>query len=854
LVRPITTITVTPNLPKELERLLDLAYNLRWSWDHETRQVFVRLDYDTWIASDRNPVKMLGMMKQDRLQAAVDDPAFMGQLERTWQNYQDYMNDQNTWYRTRYGAAEKPYIAYFSMEFGLTGCFKNYSGGLGVLSGDHLKSASDLGLPLVGMGLLYQEGYFQQYLNADGYQQEAYPINDYSTLPIQPVKKADGTRLVITVPIAQYTLHAWVWKVQVGRVVLYLLDANHPDNPPELRDLTDRLYGGDRRIRIRQEILLGIGGIRVLRELDICPEVVHMNEGHSALLALERTRMMMEGNPGLTFEEAKDILTTGSVYTIHTPVPAGLERFGFDLIDEHLRWMWEALGLTRDQFMDLGRESMGGFDLFSLPVMALKFASGSNGVSQLHGQVSQNMWQWMFPDLPQAEVPVGHVTNGVHVQTWVSEEMGVLFDRYLLPTWRTDPSDPDVWKDVHRIPDAELWRAHERRRERLVSFARQRLHEQFIVRGLSQSQVAEAEQFLNPDALTIGFARRFATYKRATLIFRDIQRLIKIVNNADFPVQFIFAGKAHPHDQPGKELIREIVQLASHPELRHSVVFLDNYDMNVARYMVQGVDVWLNTPRRPKEASGTSGMKVIYNGGLNASILDGWWAEGYAPGIGWAIGNGEEYPPDQEDLQDEIESRAFYNILETDIIPTFYERGRDRLPHGWIEMMKTSIERLGAFFSTHRMVREYTERYYIPSHRHFTRLTTPTLSEGQVYSAWLAKIRQQWSAIKILDVTTTAASLVVGGKLTVRAVVDLGELTPEDVVVQLYCGKVDTHGDLLDGSAQDMKPTGGAKGKYTFEGSTSFETSGERGISVRVLPKHEHLPDPFLTGYVRWAG
>lgn len=853
MVKPVTRISVMPNLPEELNRLRDLAYNLRWSWDHATVALFRRLDNNLWLETNYNPVWMLGRISQERLQEAKDDPSFLASLDRVWNDFTAYMTNTKTWYRSNYGNFEIPFIAYFSMEFGLTACFRNYSGGLGVLSGDHLKSASDLDLPLVGVGLLYQEGYFEQYLNAAGYQQESYPINDYPNLPVQPVLNDKGERVVIEVPLAAATLKALAWKVQVGRVILYLLDANHPDNPPDLRDITDRLYGGDRRTRIQQEILLGIGGIRLLRQLGIDPKVVHMNEGHSAFLALERTRMLMEKNPNLTFEEARNIIATSVVYTIHTPVPAGLERFGYDLIDEYFPWMWQALGLTRSQFHDLGREKMGGYDLFSLPVMALKFATRSNGVSQLHGEVSREMWRWMFPHVPENEVPVDAVTNGIHIQTWLSQDFANLYDRYLSPIWREDPSDAAVWQDVKRIPDSELWRTHERRRERLVSFARQTLKKQLKARGASHSEIVAAEEILNSEALTICFARRFATYKRATLIFYDLERLKKIINNPDRPVQFIFAGKAHPHDLPGKELIQRIVQVASMPEFRNSIVFLENYDMKVASYMLQGADVWLNTPRRPKEASGTSGMKVIYNGGLNASILDGWWAEAYEPGVGWAIGAGEVYPPEQAELQDEIEAKALYNLLENDLIDTFYDRGRDGLPRQWIAMMKESISKLAAFFSTQRMVREYALGYYIPAYHRYQELTEPNIKQGLQYAGWMEKIKAKWSKVNIVSVKTTGEDMVVGAELGVEAIVDLGDLRPEDVSVQLYSGPLTSRGEITSGKAYDMSVTSNSKGTYIFKGSVTYKSSGERGISVRVLPKHSDLANPFMTGLITWA-
>lgn len=853
MINPVTTIEVTPNIPEELGKLLDLAYNMRWSWDHETTELFRRMDEPLWVKTNYNPVMLLGSISQDRLNELVQDKAFMNHFHRSCENQDAYM-EAETWYQQHYGSFDKPFIAYFSMEFGLTTCFQNYSGGLGVLAGDHMKSASDLGLPLVGVGLLYQEGYFQQYLNQDGYQQESYPINDFSNLPIKSLYDKDGNRLVITVPIANQTLHAYAWVLDVGRVQLYLLDSNHPANSPELRDLTDRLYGGDRRTRIRQEILLGIGGIRLLEALDLRPTIIHMNEGHSAFSALERIRVFMKEHPQISFDEANNILATSSVYTIHTPVSAGLERFGYDLIDEHMPWLWKELGLTREQFHNLGREPMGDYDLFSLPVMALKMSTACNGVSRLHGDVSQMMWQWMFPNVPEKEVPITYVTNGIHVQSWVSQDMAGLFDRYLDPTWRLNANQPEVWKEVDRIPDTELWRTHERRRARLVVFTRNRLRKQLIKRGASQSEIEESEEVLNSEALTIGFARRFATYKRATLLFRDPVRLAKIINNPDRPVQFIFSGKAHPHDQPGKTFIREIVKFANEPEFRHAVVFLENYDMTIARYMVQGVDIWLNNPRRPREASGTSGMKVIYNGGLNLSVLDGWWDEAYSPEVGWSIGAGEQYSADDLELQDYIESQALYNLLENDVVPTFYERTRDGIPHNWMSKIKASMRELSAFFSTDRMVAEYTSRFYIPLKSRFDILTKDNFKEGKEYADWLINAQKYWSAVKVKDVKVSQENVSVGNQVTVEAWIDLGKLSPKDVDVQLYVGILDTNATMIDGETISMEAKGNTKDTvYLFAGNVAFESSGRRGVSVRVIPKHAHLSNPILTNLITWA-
>ncbi|MBI5669499.1 MAG: alpha-glucan family phosphorylase [Chloroflexi bacterium] len=857
MIKPVARINVVPNLPGPLRRLQELAMNLRWAWDHETIALFRRLDRDLWEETNHNPVWLLGRVSQERLEAVCNDPAYMAHYRAVCDAFDTYMNKrENTWYETHYGHLPKPIIAYFSMEFGITECLQNYSGGLGVLSGDHLKSASDLGLPLVGVGILYQEGYFQQYLNADGYQQELYPINDYANLPVTLQMKADGTPIKISVPLPGRELFAQIWKVQVGRVPLFLLDTNIPDNPREEdRNLTDRLYGGDRRTRIRQEILMGIGGIRALDVLGLRPQICHINEPHSAFLALERIRQLM-GENKLTFQQAREITAAGNIFTTHTPVPAGLERFGFDLMDEHFTDYYRSLGLSRDQFLDLGRENMGTYELFSMAVLALNTAAQANGVAKLHGEVSRRMWQWLYPGVPEREVPVEAITNGVHVQTWTSREMGTLLDRYLDPSWRTEEARPEVWQGIDGVPDAELWRTHERRRERLVAFTRQRLRQQLSNRGASQSAIEDAEEVLNPDALTIGFARRFATYKRATLLFRDLERLKRILNDPDRPVQVIFAGKAHPHDTGGKELIRQIVNIARGPDFRHAIVFLENYDMNIARHLIQGVDVWLNTPQRPKEASGTSGMKVIYNGGLNCSILDGWWAEGYSPEVGWAIGRGEEYPDEEWEHQNYIESQALYNILEQDIIPLFYNRGRDGLPREWIAKMKTSMRTLAPYFNTQRMVQEYTQRMYMPNYENSLKLFEDHLENGLEYAEWREKIENAWKQVKIRSVDIPPRLVKVGTEIEVNALVDLGQLKPEDVRVQLYWGDLTTRGEIngQNGGVIDMQPVGkGEDGAYKFTSKLAYNTSGERGLSVRVLPYHPYLRSPFMPGLITWA-
>ncbi len=856
MVKPVTRINVIPNLPEPLRRLQELAFNMRWAWDHETIALFRRLDRDLWESTGHNPVWMLGLISQEKLQAASEDPAFMANLSAVCESFDAYMSDKGTWYKGHYSKLKRPTIAYFSMEFGITECLQSYSGGLGILSGDHLKSASDLDLPLVGVGLLYQEGYFQQYLNADGYQQELYPINDYSVLPVILQRKADGTPLKISVPMPGRELYAQIWRVQVGRIPLFLLDSNVPENTrQEDRILTDRLYGGDKRTRIRQEILMGIGGIRVLEALDLRPSICHMNEGHSAFLALERIRQLMNEKK-LNFYQAKEIMAASHIFTTHTPVPAGLERFGFDLIDEHFTDYYRSLGLSRDEFLNIGRENMGTYELYSMAVMALNLSAGSNGVAKLHGEVSRNMWQWLYPGVPEHEVPVDSVTNGIHVQTWVSREMATLLDRYLDPAWRSDEERADVWDKIDTIPDAELWRTHERRRERLVAFTRSRLGAQLEKRGAALSEIEASDEVLNPDALTIGFARRFATYKRATLLFRNPERLKKILNNPDFPVQIIFAGKAHPHDTGGKDLIRQIVNLAREEGFRHRIVFLENYDMNIARHLVQGVDVWLNTPQRPKEASGTSGMKVIYNGGLNCSILDGWWAEAYSNDVGWAIGNGEEYPETEWEHQNYVESEALYNLLEQDIIPLYYTRGRDGLPREWISRVKKSIKTLAPVFNTRRMVQEYATKFYFPNYKTVLAMTEDNMKEGLAYTNWRSKLNGAWKFVKVRDVKISQTQIKVGSNIEVSAMIDLGQLTPEEVRVQVYYGKLTTLGTIGEqAEALDMKASGvDGNGTCKFTAKVTYDTSGERGLSVRVMPFHPYLHTSFLPGMITWAG
>ncbi len=868
-MKPLRMFTVVPSLPPELEGLRELAFNLRWAWNHDTIELFRRLDSDLWESTYHNPVRMLGSIDQSRLEAALHDEGFMAHFRRVQADFEHYMNDPNTWFRRNFGPSDTTaLIAYFSFEFGLTECLSIFAGGLGILSGDHLKSASDLGLPLVGVGLLYQEGYFRQYLNQAGWQQEAYEDNDFDNLPLRLARDAQGNAVKVRVAFPGREVTAQVWEISVGRIKLYLLDTNIPDNSrPEDRDITDQLYGGDQEMRIKQEILLGIGGYRALQALGLNPTIYHVNEGHSAFLALEHARTLMLRHH-VTFWEAMEAASAGIIFTTHTPVPAGHDRFPPHLMERYFSDYMRSLGITRHEFMALGRVNpYDEGEPFCMTILALNMAAFSNGVSRLHGEVSRAMWQSLWPQLPQDEIPIDHVTNGVHFESWISRDMKQLYDRYLGPRWREEPADHSVWKRAEHIAAEELWRTHERRRERMVSFVRRILVEQLKRRGASKNEIARAAEVLDPEALTIGFARRFATYKRATLILRDPERLACLLNDPKRPVQIIFAGKAHPHDDPGKELIRQIVELSRREEFRQHLVFIEDYDMNIARYLLQGVDVWLNTPRRPLEASGTSGMKAAANGVLNLSVLDGWWDEAYHPDLGWAIGQGETYTDTA--YQDYVESEALYNLLEQDVIPAFYERGRDGMPRRWIEMMKASLANLCFFFNTHRMVGEYTERYYMPAVRRSRLLQENDLARAKALAHWKATLRAQWGNIRIEDVRvcegTTQAwerelpEVEVGDLLCARVWLDLGLLKPEDVRVELCVGAVDANGQLKDIEtfpmhAQRLGDTAEGSNRCLFMvDAIPCRRSGLFGYTIRILPQHPDLISPYLRGMVLWA-
>ena len=857
-MKPVRTFTVIPRLPVELERLRDLASNLRWAWNSETIELFRRLDRNAWETSGHNPTRMLCELDQQTLEAAAADESFMGNFKKVLGSFDAYMENSGSWFKKAHSDV-KPLIAYFSAEFGLTECLSIFAGGLGMLAGDHLKSASDLGIPLVGVGLLYQQGYFRQYLNSAGWQQEAYEYNDFNKLPITLLRGDDGNPLRVEIPMPGRTTLVQIWRVMVGRISLFLLDVNIPENNDADRDLTDQLYGGNLEHRLQQEILLGIGGCKALNALGIHPTVFHMNEGHSAFLALELTRRLME-QYNLDFPAARSMALPSLVFTTHTPVAAGHDYFPPDLMYRYFSDYAVKLGLPFDDFMALGRKNRNNkSEDFCMTVLALRMASYRNGVSRLHGEVSRSLWQDIWPGVPEDEIPISHITNGVHFQSWISREMDMLYERYLGPDWRELSDKKNDWKRAESIASESLWRTHEHRRERLVIFARGRLHEQLVARGASQAEIKAAKTVLDPDALTIGFARRFATYKRGALLLRDPDRLAAILNNRERPVQVIFAGKAHPHDDAGKALIRQIVSLSRDPNFRQRMVFLENYDMSVARYLVQGVDVWLNTPLRPNEASGTSGMKAIVNGVLNLSILDGWWDEAYdtyksdEPKIGWAIGNGESYA--DADYQDQVEASAIYDILERDVVPVFYERQSDGLPYGWISMMKSSIGNLCRFFNTHRMVREYTERFYLNADLRYRELAVDSGARAAALAEAVTRIRKAWTEIEvqILD-SGQPIEVQSGDTVHFQALVKTGSLSREDICVELYAGPLNANGEIGNPIILPLTPAGERDGGYIYETKVvPRSSSGRHGYMVRVLPYNKDLTNKFLPNLIRWA-
>lgn len=854
-MKPLQIYSVIPKLPENLQGLWDLAYNLWFAWNHEVVDLFSLIDPKLWARSYGNPLWFLNNLPQGTLENLSKDDFFLERLRSVKHNQSIYLDRKGSMLPFPY-EEEQPLVAYFSLEYGLSLCLPIYSGGLGVLAGDHLKSASDLNIPLVGVGLAYHQGYFRQYLTADGWQQERYPDYEFEQLPMTLVRKGKNQKPVtIAIDLAGQQLFAQIWEVKVGRIRLFLLDSNIPENPAPFRHITSRLYGGDLEMRIWQEILLGIGGIKALSALGLTPRVIHMNEGHSAFAGLERIRVFMS-DFGLSFEAAMELTASTSVFTTHTPVPAGNDRFPAELMQRYFDGYARSLGLAFKVLLALGRENpRDDGEWFCMTVLALRLSRFNNGVSELHGHVSRNMWQKVWPQYPVEDIPIGTVTNGVHIASWVARDIALLYERYLGSNWKEDPDCTRVWQQAENIPDGELWRTHERLRERLVDYARFRLREQLIRRGARRKELLEADEILDPQVLTIGFARRFATYKRATLLLAEKERFMRMITDSNRPVQFIFAGKSHPHDIEGKKFLQQLVQFCQVPEVRKRIVFLEDYDLDVAGFMVQGCDVWLNTPRRPLEACGTSGMKAIANGVLHVSTLDGWWVEAHRldSSAGWSIGQGEEY--EDTAYQDFVESQILYNLLEKEIIPTFYERGQTNLPREWIRRMKKCLQLFTPQFNSHRMVSEYVTKAYGPAYRNSVNLIEDGFAPAKQLASWRMEIMTKWNALQISNVKSNVPETIyVDQPLAVQADVFLNSLKPDDVCVEIYAGPVNAEGSFTQRSTARMEKVKTlGDGWYKYSGDFTPDTPGRFGYTVRMLPSHPLLLDPHSLGLIHWA-
>jgi len=840
---PLRKYVVIPPMEEGLESLREIAGNLWFSWNMDAVELFDHLDERLWRELNHNPLQTLIRLSSQRLNEVRQDEGYLEHAERVRQKFRAYMKRSRA-YDYRLEQPVNFVTAYFSLEFGITECLPVYSGGLGLLAGDHLKSASDLNLPLVAVGLLYQEGYLRQRLTSDGWQEEIYPRTEFDTLPLERQSDASGAPLVLSVDLAGEILQFRVFKVNVGRVPLFLLDADIPENPPRLRSVTARLYGGDLEMRIRQEILLGIGGCRALDALKIAPSVYHLNEGHAVFVLLEQIRRLVE-DEGLDVEEACQLVASQSTLTIHTPVPAGNDVFDRALMERYFRSFVSKLGMDFETFLGLGRKNPSdGSESFCVTVFGLRMTSRTNGVSKLHSKVAREMWRQVWPYADKEDVPIVPITNGVHIPSYISLDLVRLYDRYLGPGWTEDPDNEKVWQRAEKIPDMELWRTHERCRARLVFFARRRLLHQLREKGASGLELEAGEKALDPETLTICFGRSFATYKRAMLLFREPDRLARIFRHSNRPIQLICAGKAHPADAAGKELIRKIVQLIREPPFQGRVVFVEDYDINVARYMVQGADVWLNTPRRPMEACGTSGMKAAANGAINLSVLDGWWDEAYQGDNGWAIGWREEY--DNPDDQDEIEGRALYEILEETVAPLFYERGPDDLPRSWIDMMKRSIQTICPFFNSHRMVSDYIETSYVPAAANFAALRENNYARLRQLVAWRQDIREDWNRIAVRSVNVTNDLEPLKGRtVEVSVTVDTAGHSPDELKVELLHGPVDLWDNFKDRHITRLtaeNSVGSPYGEVRFSGLMPLTETGLYGYVVRVTPEHPNLP------------
>lgn len=844
-------MTVFPIMPARISRLYELAYNLWWSWHPEARALYSDLNPELWRTVGHSPVRFLSEVEPVLLERAANDVGYLERYDSVLAAFDRYMHPQagETWFSHTYPEMENRPIAYFSAEFGLHEALPIYSGGLGILSGDHCKEASDLGLPFVGVGFLYPQGYFRQLITRDGVQEAFYDKLRFSEAPAVPATGPDGNDVMISVDLPGRRIHAKVWKLQTGRIPLYLMDTDVPPNAPADRELSARLYGGDRDMRISQEIVLGIGGVRALRALGITPAAWHLNEGHAAFLSLERCRELVE--EGLTFKEASEVVAANSLFTTHTPVPAGNDTFSYDLIDKYFSSYWGQLGLARDQFLNVACEDHGWGPTYSMTVLALRLTGQHNGVSALHGDVSRRMWQFLWPGVDEDEVPIESITNGIHAPSWIAPEIDTLFKRYVREDWAEHVDEPEMWEKIWDIPDAALWQAHLSRKKALVDYTRRSLREHHLRLGESSVQIAEFDKMFNHEALLIGFARRFATYKRATLLFRDLARLEKMLGDSQHPVQFLFAGKAHPADQPGKALIEQVYRFSRSEAFLGKIAFLENYDIDMARYLVSGADVWLNNPIRPHEASGTSGQKAALNGLPNCSILDGWWDEGYNGRNGWAIGEKREYY--DQNAQDEADSLSLYELLENEIIPSYFERDQNGLPRRWLALMREAISSCAPAFSMRRMVKEYTTRFYVPEILQGMQIEQSRYEKAHILAAWKARVVQAWPSLELYVDGRRDGQLSLGEGIDLCAWVKAQKLTPDELSVELVYGEEKNEHIAIQHKLEMKYIRQEMDGSYRYELHLQPGDSGSIAYGVRVLPSHPALTNKHDLGLIRWA-
>ena len=846
-------ITVNPQLPKRIGKLSEIANNLWWSWNTEFLRLFKIIDRDLWETCEKNPVKFLKRVSQDRLEAVVENTDFLREYDRLAKEFDDYITSKNTWFSNKYPENKKDLIAYFSAEYGLDQTIPIYSGGLGILSGDHLKSASDLGIPLVAVGLLYKNGYFHQKINGNGEQETEYNNIELSNLPINPVKDENGEELKIYVKFEKRKVYLKVWQINVGRIKLYLLDSDIDENIPEDREVTLRLYGGDQEMRIKQEIILGMGGTNLLtRALGLNPTVYHMNEGHSAVLILELIKNIIKEKK-VSFEVAKDIASSKTVFTTHTPVPAGNDIFPIGLVEKYFKEFWPRLGLDREEFLKLGMKPCTELEPgFNMGIFALKVAGKKNGVSKLHGAVSRELFGDVWPEIAANESPITYVTNGIHTCSWLAPSLKELYNKYLIPYWQDNIYKDEVWENINNIPNQELWGIHQKRKQKLFDIVKENTTNRLRKSGYSYEEINEITSKLNPNALTIGFARRFATYKRATLIFKDLERITQILNNADRPVQLIFAGKAHPADKEGQDLIKRIHEISMMPQFKGKIFLLENYNIAMSRYLVSGVDVWLNNPRRPMEASGTSGQKASVNGVINFSVLDGWWAEGYNQENGWTIGTNAEFTSYEE--QDIADSQSMYRTLEEKIIPTYYEKDENGISEKWMKIMKNSITSTGGKYSTSRMLVDYTNNLYIPL-CNLTKKYYENIDNVAEFNLWKKNLYTNWKDIKITQKNNlNNITMDAGNNIDVKCEVQLPNIDVSNVMAQCYYGKILDNGIVENVSIIPMKLSSKNEENKTYEYTAKIElkTGGNYGYTFRVMPKHEMLLDSENLNLVKW--